>query len=170
MNAITDSTLPRFFETIKERGLTVKQVSEATGIPQTTISSWRKGTRNPKYDAVKSIAEYLNVSVDYLYGKEPLYDFRIEHANESDNTEFSGQTHFLKIENPQESFDDHLLLINKILHPNDSQALKMEKENTRFQQSLKMIREFEKLTERQQVEILAFMKIMQEQEEKANQE
>lgn len=70
MNTLEQSTLPRFFELIKERKITAKQVSDATGIPQTTIANWRKGVRNPKHEAIVTIASYLNVPVKYLMGSE----------------------------------------------------------------------------------------------------
>ena len=70
MNSTENSTLLRFFEYLKEHKMTVKQVSDATGIPQTTIASWRSGIRKPKYEAVKTIADYLNVSAEYLLGTE----------------------------------------------------------------------------------------------------
>lgn len=69
MNSTVESTLPIFFELIKERKITAKQVSDATGIPQTTMASWRKGVRKPKIEALESIAKYLGVTVDYLLGK-----------------------------------------------------------------------------------------------------
>lgn len=70
MNSTLESTLPKYFEILKERKITVKQVSDATGIPQTTMSSWRSGVRKPKLDAIETIANYLDVPVDYLLGKE----------------------------------------------------------------------------------------------------
>lgn len=70
MNTLEQSTLPRFFELIKERKITAKQVSDATGIPQTSIANWRKGTRKPKYEAIVSIADFLKVPVEYLTGSD----------------------------------------------------------------------------------------------------
>lgn len=70
MNTLEQSTLPRFFEIIKERKITAKQVSDATGIPQTSIANWRKGVRNPKYESIVAIANYLNVPVEYLTGSD----------------------------------------------------------------------------------------------------
>lgn len=51
---------------MKERGLTVKAISVATGIPQSTISEWTGG-REPKLgDAVVRLARFLGLSVEYL--------------------------------------------------------------------------------------------------------
>lgn len=46
-------------------------VSKATGIHTATFTSWKQGKYTPKQDKLQLIAEYFNVSVDYLMtGKE----------------------------------------------------------------------------------------------------
>lgn len=48
------------------------RVSKATGISTATLTSWKKGVYTPKQDKLQLIADYFNVSVDYLMtGKEP---------------------------------------------------------------------------------------------------
>lgn len=55
-------------------------VSKATGIPASTFSDWKKGRSVPKQDKLQKIADFFNVSVDYLMtGKEP--DFSDESAH-----------------------------------------------------------------------------------------
>lgn len=60
------------FDKLKEsRGVTVYAVSKATGITTTTFTNWKKGKYVPKRDKMQLIADYFNVSVDYLMtGKE----------------------------------------------------------------------------------------------------
>ena len=68
MNGYENSTLPRLFETMEERKITAKQVSEGTGVSASSITAWRNGTRKPKYEAIQSISTYLDVPVEYLTG------------------------------------------------------------------------------------------------------
>ena len=55
-----------FLELLEKHGLTVAEVSRATGINQSTFSNWKK--RNNKLSAKNAeiIANFFNVSVDYL--------------------------------------------------------------------------------------------------------
>ena len=54
-------------------------VSKATGIHTATLTSWKQGKYTPKQDKLQLIADYFNVSVDFLMtGKEP--EFSIEMA------------------------------------------------------------------------------------------
>ena len=50
----------------KRRGLTVKQVSEATGIPPTTISQYENGKRKPKREALRKLSNYYGVDPKIL--------------------------------------------------------------------------------------------------------
>ncbi len=49
---------------------TVYRVSKATGISASTFSDWKSGRSIPKADKMKLIADYFNVSVEYLLGLE----------------------------------------------------------------------------------------------------
>ena len=52
----------KIFEIIDARGMTQKDFSIATGIPQSTISDWRKKKTNPSSDKILIICEVLQVS------------------------------------------------------------------------------------------------------------
>lgn len=54
----------------KERGVSVYRISKETGVSQATFSAWKAGEYTPKTDKMQKIAQYFNVSVDYLLGKE----------------------------------------------------------------------------------------------------
>ena len=55
------------------------RVSKATGISTATLTSWKKGVYTPKQDKLQLIADYFNVTVDYLMtGKE--LEFSVEMA------------------------------------------------------------------------------------------
>lgn len=57
-----------FARLLKEKGLTAYKVSKDTGIPNTTLSAWKRGVCNIKNDKLQIIADYLNVSLPYLLG------------------------------------------------------------------------------------------------------
>ena len=61
-----------FEQLLKERGVTVYRVSKETGISQTTFIEWRQGKYTPKADKMQKIADYFDVSVDYLLGKTDI--------------------------------------------------------------------------------------------------
>ena len=56
----------RIFELLKERGMTQKEFSQATGIAQGSISDWKKKKTNPVSDKIMIICEVLNVSPEEL--------------------------------------------------------------------------------------------------------
>ena len=57
------------------------QVSKATGIHTATLTSWKQGKYTPKPEKLQLIADFFNVSVDYLMtGEKPeIPGFEPEH-------------------------------------------------------------------------------------------
>ena len=56
---------------LDEKGLKNADVARATGISNMTLSDWKRGKSVPKSDKIQKIAEFLNVTEDYLRtGKE----------------------------------------------------------------------------------------------------
>lgn len=53
----------------KERGITQKQAAEDLGVSQALLSHYEKGIRECGLDFVVKVAEYYNVSCDYLLGR-----------------------------------------------------------------------------------------------------
>ena len=51
---------------LDEKGLKNADAARATGISNMTLSDWKRGKSTPKQDKLKLIAEYFDVSVDYL--------------------------------------------------------------------------------------------------------
>lgn len=48
---------------------TAKKISDATGISTGNISDWRSGRSKPTAEALVLLADYFDVSVDYLLGR-----------------------------------------------------------------------------------------------------
>lgn len=55
-----------FEQLLQKFGVTTYQVSKATGISQSTFSSWKTRRNLLSGDKAKKIADYFGVSVDYL--------------------------------------------------------------------------------------------------------
>ena len=52
----------RIFRILEERKMTQKEFSEKTGIPQSTISDWRKKNTNPASDKILIICDTLRMN------------------------------------------------------------------------------------------------------------
>lgn len=58
----------RFVQLLQEKNITTYRVSKDTGIHQTTFADWKSGKSSPKVDKLQIIANYFNVSLNYLLG------------------------------------------------------------------------------------------------------
>jgi transcriptional regulator with XRE-family HTH domain len=56
----------RVLQLVHDRGMTQKEFSEKTGIPQSTMSSWKGKKQNPSIDKLKVICDVLCVDPYYL--------------------------------------------------------------------------------------------------------
>ncbi|SCY74219.1 helix-turn-helix domain-containing protein [Butyrivibrio sp. INlla14] len=56
----------RVFQILEEKCMTQKEFSEKTGIPQSTISDWRKKRTNPASDKIMVICSVLSVTPEWL--------------------------------------------------------------------------------------------------------
>ena len=55
-----------FEKLMEEYNVTAYKVSKETGIATSTLSDWKKGRSTPKQDKLQKIADYFNVTIDYL--------------------------------------------------------------------------------------------------------
>lgn len=56
----------RIFKKLEEINMTQKNFSEKTGIPQSTISDWRKKHTNPTAEKIMIICKVLDVTPEWL--------------------------------------------------------------------------------------------------------
>ena len=61
----------RLKELRKDRGLSQKQLAEILGISENSISLYERNINTPDDDMKVKIANYFNVSMDYLLGVVP---------------------------------------------------------------------------------------------------
>ena len=71
-NSGTDGSkkMTPFQSLVRDRGMSLKEISEATGIAYPTLSGYNQGIRTPKKKNAKILAEYFGVSIPYLLGYE----------------------------------------------------------------------------------------------------
>ncbi len=53
----------------KERKIKQSELALAIGVAQSAISQWEKGINEPKASYLILLADYFNVSIDYLCGR-----------------------------------------------------------------------------------------------------
>lgn len=61
------TTLERIKKLCENHGITVPMLEERLSIPNNTIYQWNK--RKPNTDRLEKVADYFNVSIDYLLGR-----------------------------------------------------------------------------------------------------
>jgi transcriptional regulator with XRE-family HTH domain len=59
----------RLVQLREERNLKQKEFAEAVKIHNRNINRYEKGLREPDFDTLIQIADYFNVSTDYLLGR-----------------------------------------------------------------------------------------------------
>lgn len=60
-----------FKQLLQKYGVTSYEVAKNAGVTQTALSNWKAGRSTPKTETLQKIADYFNVTVDYLLtGKE----------------------------------------------------------------------------------------------------
>ena len=70
----------RILDMVHEKGMTQKDFSDKTGIPQSTMSSWKGKKQNPSLDKLKVICDVLQV--------DPFYLISGAESNESLNSDY----------------------------------------------------------------------------------
>lgn len=59
----------RLKEIRSSKGLTQKQVADALELSTIAIQNYENNRRKPTYDVLISLADYFDVSIDYLVGR-----------------------------------------------------------------------------------------------------
>lgn len=56
----------------EERGLTLVDLSEIVGLSRSSISNWERGLQEPSLSAAVKLADFFNVSLDFLAGRKDI--------------------------------------------------------------------------------------------------
>ena len=59
----------RLIEKRKNSGLTQKQVADGIGISEVGLQNYENGRRKPAFDDLIALADFYDVSLDYLVGR-----------------------------------------------------------------------------------------------------
>ncbi|MHC5407295.1 helix-turn-helix domain-containing protein [Listeria seeligeri] len=60
----------RLSELRKKKGMSQYKLADELGFSRGQIANYEQGSREPDYSTLLKIAEYFNVTTDYLLGKE----------------------------------------------------------------------------------------------------
>ncbi|MCH5164671.1 MAG: helix-turn-helix transcriptional regulator [Clostridiales bacterium] len=60
----------RFRELREEKGIFQSDVAKVLNVSQKSISNWEMGSRRPDFETLVQIAQFFNVTTDYLLGVE----------------------------------------------------------------------------------------------------
>lgn len=60
--------------TLKARGYSLTELSDLLGVKRASLTRWENGTRQPRYEMLVRICDVLEVSSDYLLGREMTSD------------------------------------------------------------------------------------------------
>ena len=58
----------------KSRGLTQKQLADALALSEIAIQNYEARRRRPAFDVLLALADYFDVSLDYLVGRSDVKD------------------------------------------------------------------------------------------------
>ncbi|KSU78472.1 Helix-turn-helix domain-containing protein [Fictibacillus enclensis] len=59
----------------KEKGMTLRELANELDIPFTTLGNYEREDRQPNFEMFEAIADYFNVSIDFLTGRHDQRTF-----------------------------------------------------------------------------------------------
>ena len=65
----------------KERGITQKELAEKLSMDTSIVCKYESGAAVPSYEALEKIADFFEVSTDYLFGREANHLIDTEDEN-----------------------------------------------------------------------------------------
>ncbi len=72
------NTLNKILELLKEQGKKQKDLMDYLGMGKTAFTGWKSGANKSYYKHIAKIADFLDVSTDYLVGKTDVRNAEIE--------------------------------------------------------------------------------------------
>lgn len=138
----------RIEKVLKARKITVAQLSRGTGIPSTTIYSWKNGIVTPSAVRLGKIAEYLCVSVSYLMGE-----------TDDINEELTISAAENRLKESEDKFKDISLKIAEL----QVQSEEIQKRLANYEHILTIMQKIERLTPEQRDTIEALLNHLNKQ-------
>ncbi|AZK45029.1 helix-turn-helix domain-containing protein [Paenibacillus lentus] len=66
----------RFKNLRLEKSISQQDIAASLGVDRSIVSHWERGTRIPSLDIAYALADYFNVSLDYLVGRSDDSTYR----------------------------------------------------------------------------------------------
>ena len=70
-----------FKQLIHNKRITAYQLARETGLSDSLISNWKSGRQLPKYDSLNLLADYFEVTGDYLLGRTDIPNVYLQQIN-----------------------------------------------------------------------------------------
>lgn len=68
---VTSNIFPQRLKELRlKKGLTQTELGEKVGVKQNTFTNWENGKREPNFENLVKLADLLDVSLDWLFGRE----------------------------------------------------------------------------------------------------
>lgn len=110
----------RIKELRKSNGLTLVELSQKVGIPNNTISQYENEKREPKEPTWQALADFFNVSVDYLKGYGYSKDYIYKQLDDAYKEDWIGKENLLAVGMIPAYYVDKYCKENKISIPKDT--------------------------------------------------
>lgn len=78
----------RLAEIRKAAEISQKDLAEQIGYSQNMISQWENGSRDPNTEVLKKLANFFNVTIDFLLGYVPINQLSDKFSENSDLSNF----------------------------------------------------------------------------------
>lgn len=62
----------RIEEMLRTEGLTQSKLASGIGVNQSTVCNWLKGKKEPSIESLWKLADFFDVSIDYLIGRKEI--------------------------------------------------------------------------------------------------
>ena len=64
--------IQRINELLKSEGLNQSKLANGIGVNQSTVCNWLNGKKEPSLESLWKLADFFDVSVDYLIGRKEI--------------------------------------------------------------------------------------------------
>lgn len=102
----------------KSKGLSQVALADRLGLSKSTIGAYETGDITPSVDALNAIADFFNVDMDYLLGKEEQSRFFLDYAIYNIAEELSADSELFAVmekASQDNGYRQRLLAISKLL-------------------------------------------------------
>ena len=106
----------RLSDLMKEKGLTQQNLADSLGVKRQTISLYKSGQSMPDAKTLRDLAEYFNVSSDYLLGLSDVQSADISVKGICENTGLSVEAVEMLCSLKKLDFADCSETLNRIFH------------------------------------------------------